>query len=158
ISSGALPVRPRLLEVGSGPGIVLKTLLAHGFDAWGAELGSPRPVAGTNHRLFTGVRAETLDASFRASVTGLLLFAVIEHGERDAEFLRSLIGAFPRCLYVAITVPARPEVWSNYDNYYGHYRRYTPALLKTTLLRSGLQPLRMRYFFHSLYLAALFSN
>jgi hypothetical protein len=153
-ATGALPARPRLLEVGSGPGIVLKALLAHGFDAWGSELGSPRPVDGIDDSLFTGVRADTLDAPFRSSVKGLLLFDVIEHIERDADFLRSLIAAFPRCLYVA-TVPARPEVWSNYDIY---YRRYAPAVLKTTLIESGFQPSRMRYFFRSLYLAALFIN
>jgi hypothetical protein len=131
IATVALPARPRLLEVGSGPGIVLKALLAHGFDAWGSELGSPRPVAGIDDSLFTGVRAYTLDAPFR-----LLLFDVVEHA----------------------TVPARLEVWSNYDIYYGHYRRYAPAVLNTTLMESGFQPLRIRYFFRSLYLAALFIN
>src|SRR4051794_5539897 len=61
-----------------------------------------------------------------ALVKGLLLLDVIEHIEKDADFLRSLIAAIPRRL-----------------------------LSKTTLVESGLQPLRMRYYLSS---RALFIN
>lgn len=51
-------------------------------------------------------------------------------------------------------MPARPEIWTNYDDYYGHHRRYTRSSLEKEANKAGLETVDVGYLFHSLYLAA----
>ena len=83
-----------------------------------------------------------------------MLLDVIEHIEDDREFLRTIRSAFSNCQCVIVTVPARPEAWSEWDEYYGHFRRYSPETLRKTLSAIG-GCVYVRYFFRSLYLAGL---
>lgn len=148
----------RILEIGSGPGIVVQHLVDNGWDAWGVDAGTPTPVAGIDQRLVLGLAAEDLPVSFRNSVECLLLLDVIEHIENPVAFLKSVLPAFPRARTVLITVPARPEAWSNYDDYYGHFRRYTRTSLRSELAGADLRPDKIKYFFNSLYFAAMAIN
>jgi hypothetical protein len=50
---------------------------------------------------------------------------------------------------------AGTEVWSAWDDHFEHRRRYTRELLSAHLKEAGLCPIKMRYFFHALYVAAL---
>jgi SAM-dependent methyltransferase len=148
----------RILEVGCGPGIVVAALRSQGHDVWGVELGEPAVRAAAAPYVTVGTRAEDLDGSFRDSIETVLLLDVIEHVEDDVAFLASVLSACPRCRCVIVTVPARPEVWSNYDEYFGHFRRYTRETLDGALRQAGVQPVAVRYFFHALYLAARLIN
>ena len=38
------------------------------------------------------------------------------------------------------------EAWSNYDDYYGHFRRYTRETLNAALAEAGIAPERTRNF------------
>ena len=145
----------RILEIGCGTGVVIQGLRNKGHDAWGVELSSPPYiVAGASEHVTTSTRAEDLSLSVRGSIETILLLDVIEHIENDSEFIRNILSALPACQCVIVTVPARPEVWSAWDDYYGHYRRYTPASLKKTLELAGLTSSQPQYFFHALYIAA----
>ena len=44
-------LQEKILEVGCGKGIVIKSLREQGFDCWGVELGEPEPVEGANTEL-----------------------------------------------------------------------------------------------------------
>jgi SAM-dependent methyltransferase len=145
----------RIVEVGCGPGIVVNALRAEGHDVWGVELGTPevRPAAAAY--VTTGIPAQDLEAQFRASVDTVLLLDVIEHIQDDVSFLKSIVSAFPNCRCFIVSVPARKEAWSNYDEHYGHFRRYTRRTLARALNEAGLTPRRTRYFFRALYGAAL---
>jgi hypothetical protein len=145
----------RILEIGCGKGIVVHDLLGAGWDAWGVELATPAPIEAVDSRIFTGLRAEALPEAFRVSVRCLLFLDVIEHIADAPAFLRDTVAAFPGATLALLTVPARPEAWSNYDTYYGHFRRYTPALLAQHMAQAGLVPVKIAYFFHSLYVAAM---
>ena len=151
----ALPDNARILEIGCGRGVVLKYLLSKGRDAWGSELASPPLLVGTENRIFAGVAAETLPIAFRESIECLLLLDVIEHVHDAPSFLSTILDAYPNASTVIVTVPARPEVWSKWDEYYEHRRRYTRKSLAAHLTQAGLHPIKMQYFFHSLYAAAL---
>jgi len=144
-----------ILEVGCGPGIVVQGLRDLGFDAWGVELSRPPVLADAAPYVTLGCDARALNAAFRDKVTAILLLDVIEHVEEPAPFLAALCGSFPCCKIVLVTVPARAEVWSNYDVHYGHHRRYDRDMLTRTLTDAGLAPQIARYFFRPLYLAAL---
>lgn len=151
---GLLPHRPKILEVGCGTGIVVSALHARGHDVRGVEIGRPALLSDVRDRIDTGVSAQSLPAAVRADYDALLVLDVIEHVPDDVAFLRDTVAAFPKCRLVLITVPARPEVWSSHDTHYGHYRRYLPATLRSSLEGADLAPDRIRYMFRGLYSAA----
>jgi hypothetical protein len=84
----------------------------------------------------------------------LFLLDVIEHLPDPVAFLSALKSAFPKVSRMIITVPARSELWSNYDTFYGHYRRYDLDSLRAVVDGMGGTELRLRYFFRILYLPA----
>jgi 2-polyprenyl-3-methyl-5-hydroxy-6-metoxy-1,4-benzoquinol methylase len=58
----------------------------------------------------------------------VLLLDVLEHVERDDEFLDDLV--FPRVRaggLLLVSVPAHPALFSEHDRLLGHHRRYRPA-------------------------------
>lgn len=143
-----------ILEVGCGTGIAVRGLRKAGHDVIGAELGRPVPMPDAAPFMVTGTRAQDLDPATRARIGALLFLDVIEHVPDDTGLLRDTRAAFPNCTCVVVTVPARPEVWSRHDAYYGHFRRYTPDMLRGVLRAADLRPVVTRSLFHSLYGAA----
>lgn len=143
----------RLLEVGCGRGVVVQHLAKRGFDCGGVELARVDPLPSVRDRIHVGRRAEELAPETRASVKALLVLDVIEHLPDPEAFVTGLTTAFPGVRRILLTVPARSEVWSRWDDYYGHYRRYDiPALRR---LADRVPAVRLRsaqYFFHLLYL------
>ena len=110
-----------ILEVGCGAGIVLDCLVKAGFNCRGVELGMPRVLPSVEKLVWTGMGFQSLDAPYRTSVQAVLLLDVIEHIREPADFLREISAAMPNHESLLITVPARTELWSNYDEYYGLY-------------------------------------
>jgi 2-polyprenyl-3-methyl-5-hydroxy-6-metoxy-1,4-benzoquinol methylase len=142
------------IEVGCGRGVVVRHLRENGVACRGVELADVKPLADVATAVAVNQDARALPPSERAAYTGLLLLDVIEHLEVPEQFLSDLLEHLPNVQHVLVTVPARAEIWSNYDEFYGHFRRYDPALLKETLRAVGLTPRKTRYFFHALYPAA----
>lgn len=144
-----------VLDIGCGPGIVVNHLASRGVDAYGVDLSRPQADPATiASRLFLGQSAFELEAAFRERVSHLLLMDVLEHLPAPEAFLASAYERFPNARYVYITVPAAPELWSNYDEFHGHFCRYSMDTLAALI---ELSPYRLReasYFFHSLYWAA----
>jgi len=147
-----------ILEVGCGAGIVLDFLARSGLNCRGVELGTPRLLPSVEALAWTGVGFQTLDGAYRNSVQAVLLLDVIEHIQDPEKFLSDISEAFSNLETVLITVPARQELWSNYDDYFGHYRRYEQESLSALLLESGYEVGEIGYFFHSLYLPMLVFN
>jgi hypothetical protein len=58
---------------------------------------------------------------------------------------------FPMLERILLTVPARMELWSNYDVYYGHFLRYDKRDMALLIERAGLDIIRLKYFFVGLY-------
>lgn len=142
-----------ILEIGCGPGVVVDYLFQRGFPIRGVELGTPQPIQRAHKRITTGIPAQELPETERRAVDTIMLLDVIEHIEDDREFLKTIRSAFPNCRCIIVTVPARPEAWSEWDEYYGHFRRYSPETLRKTLSAIG-GCVYVRYFFRLLYLAA----
>lgn len=149
-----LPPGPQILEVGCGTGIVVADLRKLGLKVTGVEVGRPVTLPSARDFIVAGLLAHDLPASTRDNVDALLFLDVIEHVPDDVALLRDTVAAFPKCCYVLITVPARPEVWSRHDTHYGHYRRYTRSSLRSSLQAAGLESLNVRYMFQGLYAAA----
>ena len=78
-------------------------------------------------------------------------YNVLEHIADPVGFLRKVRAAYPNARALILTVPARKELWSNYDEHFGHFRRYTVETLAEELRASGFETIRSRYFFRALY-------
>lgn len=141
-----------VVEVGCGRGIEVKSLRDAGVAAHGVELAPVPPLAAVSSWVATNTDACALDADIRNSAKVLMLLDVLEHLPEPAAFLQQLLESYPNVTRVIVTVPARQELWSNYDDYYGHHCRYTLDTLNELGDRAGLLPLATGYFFQLLYL------
>ena len=141
----------RVLEIGCGRGIVVQFLRRHGIDCSGVEL-SPYP-AGVllDSHIRTGVDCFELVQEERGAPDSLLLLDVIEHVDDPVGFMANIREAFPNAKQLVVTVPARGELWSNYDDHYGHLRRYERIGLAKDIAAAGFAVKQTEYFFHALY-------
>lgn len=143
-----------VLDVGCGRGIVVKYLRDRGIDCRGVEIAPVPPLAAVEGYVRTGTSAPDLPRAERQRYACILLLDVIEHLPDPVAFLRSMVDAFPNAAHLIITVPARPELWSNYDEFYGHHRRYTREMLRSLSAELNVDRIEAGYFFHSLYVPA----
>lgn len=143
-----------LLEIGAGRGHYVRVLRAGGFDAYGCDLGSPNVHEDVRPFVFAKTDFADLDADLRGRVTAVLLLDVIEHIEQPDRFIDSILTALPSVRALIVTVPARQELWSNYDEHYGHYLRYDSGGLRRVAQASRLAIASWSYFFHALYAPA----
>lgn len=141
-----------LLEVGCGRGVVVKSLRNYGFNMRGVELADVKPLDAVQTFVDYNTDACELSIERRAEVTGILLLDVIEHLPEPEQFLRKLEDSFPNLKVLIITVPACQEIWSNYDVYYGHHRRYSLETIDTLADDIGWTTQQSGYFFHTPYL------
>jgi hypothetical protein len=139
-----------ILEVGCGSGIVVEFLRKQGLDCKGCDLSDQ--AAKKSPYLFLSTDANDMEESYRKKVKTLLLLDVIEHIEEPVPFLKKLQTSFPNLEYFVIAVPARKELWSNYDVFFGHFRRYDMKMLRQEMKEIGAKVLVMHYFFKLLYL------
>ena len=137
-----------VLDVGCGQGIAVKYLRDEGIDCSGVEPGEVTPLIGIGDYVRVGIDAEGLPPSESARFDTILLLDVNEHVSEPVTFLQQLFVVFPNLSHVIITVPARRELWSNYDDFYGHYRRYTIEMLRDLSLELGVSHTWESYFFH----------
>jgi SAM-dependent methyltransferase len=141
-----------ILEVGCGRGIVVQYLQNRGIDCTGVDTAGPSPLAGMEKYLRLGIDAVNLPAAERTRFGVILLLDVVEHLENPAGFLKSLQAAFANVKRVIVTVPARQELWSNYDEFYGHHRRYSADSLRELAIGAGWEMINLSYFFRLPYL------
>jgi hypothetical protein len=144
----------RLLEIGCGRGVVVEGLRNLGFDCTGCELAPVAVPPRLQPHVESGRDATALPDKVREDVSAILLLDVIEHLPDPVSWLSTIRHRFPRLQGIVVTVPARAELWSAWDDYYGHYRRYDRRMLTQQLTAAGYAVDRMQYFFHGLYLPA----
>jgi SAM-dependent methyltransferase len=149
-----MTVGSAVLDVGCGRGITVKYLRQEGVDCKGVELASARALVGMDKHIHFAVNAVELPCDERSRYYIILLLDVIEHFADPVAFLQSLVSAFVRLSHVIITVPARSELWSNYDVFYGHHRRYTPEMIEDLAGELGWELVHQAYFFRPPYLPA----
>lgn len=143
-----------ILDVGCGRGITVKYLRSKKIDCSGIEPAEARPLKAVEQYIFIGKKAEDLSEAERNRYSLLLLLDVVEHIANPDLFLKNLIAIFPNLTHVIITVPACPELWSNYDEFYGHHRRYTTAMIERLAQQLNWQLVWNFNFFQLLYLPA----
>jgi SAM-dependent methyltransferase len=153
-----IPRDARVLEVGCGTGIVTEHLRDRDWNVTGVDLGEPKAGLHASGHLLLGTNALELPVDLREGFGALVLFDVIEHIGDAPAFLRTLLDAFPNARHVVITVPARQELWTSFDDHFGHFRRYDRRMLREEFSACGLVTDQIGYFFHGLYPAIVMNN
>jgi SAM-dependent methyltransferase len=134
------PHAQNFCEVGCGTGFVLSAV-QRAFPQL-ALSGSEVLVEGLSfarQRLPTAqlYQMDALDIPFVNMFDVLGVFDVLEHIEDDAGAAAQLYAALKPGGGLLVTVPQHPELWSAFDVFSHHYRRYTRASMTTLLEGAG---------------------
>lgn len=137
------------LEVGCGTGFV-SARIAQAFPA--AEISAAElyceALPFVRRRLPSAqlyqLNAERLPFREEFDVVGA--FDVVEHIERDERVLQEMRRALVRGGTIVLTVPQHPFLWSRFDTYGHHKRRYTRQELTRKLTAAGFRVVEMRSF------------
>jgi SAM-dependent methyltransferase len=140
-----------ILDVGCGVGLTVAHLRGAGFDCFGVELGHPKIRPGLDNFVTVDTDANHLPFEIRERTDTILLLDVVEHIQDPVVFIEDLRANFPSLRHILITVPARMELWSNYDTYYGHFLRYDKPSLVSLFDPAALEIITLKYIFISLY-------
>jgi len=134
------PPPARVLDVGCGWGVNLDALEAAGFQALGLDIS--RQILERIDRPGRRLIEADLNQDFprdAAPTDALLALDVLEHLDDDAAVVRRLAGLLRPGGIAIISVPARPDLTSEFDEIQGHRRRYEPSRLKSAFEGSGLE-------------------
>lgn len=148
----------KLLDVGAGRGIVTDFLFHHNIQINGVELGKTTPISNSNVPIYYNTDALQISNEISEQYNAISLFDVIEHIEDPMKFINNLLLNFKNVEYLIITVPARKELWTNFDEYYKHFKRYDLEMLSHEMKALDFEVVENRYFFHSLYALIRVSN
>lgn len=107
-------------------------------------------IAGKNIYLFKSLEEASSKITGKANL--VLLLDVVEHIEKDVQFLSDLNRntVITDDTRIMITVPAYQNLFCTHDHFLGHYRRYNNKTLIKTIDESGFQKSKVGYFFLSL--------
>lgn len=141
----------KVLEIGCGTGNVSSFLAKKGYAVTGCECYSEAlDMAWPGFRILQG---DATNLPFEDNSFGVVcLFDVIEHFQDDNKPVREAVRVAQKGGIIAVTVPAREELWSRVDEVALHKRRYTIEKLEQVFFEAKTTPLLMEYIFMSLYL------
>jgi SAM-dependent methyltransferase len=142
------PYRGWLFEIGAGNGAVAKAMEAAGLPVVAVEPTVAWARRARSRGLQHVICAHFEKAGFCAgTLDNVGLFDVLEHVERDLEFLRDLRRLMPAGGRLYLAVPAFQSLWSHEDELSGHRRRYRRRALAALVERAGFRPEYSTYFF-----------
>src|SRR5271163_4595027 len=132
----------RVLDAGCGWGVTLEALEERGFRACGLDVSRQalerldRP----GRRLIEADLTRPFDAAGAsdAAFDSVLALDVIEHLDDDAAALATLGRLVRPGGALIVSVPALPELFSEFDQVQGHRRRYLPEQLRAAIDQSGM--------------------
>jgi len=137
-----------VFDVGGGNGYVAIALQRAGIETVLVEPGVQGSRNAKARGLNVVIQSTLEDCEFRdQTIPAFGLFDVLEHIEKDSEFLKRLYGQLLPKGYLYVTVPAYNFLWSIDDDYAQHYRRYTVRTLTKRLESAGFTVRYCSYFF-----------
>ncbi len=146
-----IPSHARILEVGCGTGNVSSFLSQKGYSVVGCEFYSE--AINMSWPGFMKVQGDSNSLPFKDNRFDMVgLFDVIEHFKNDVTPLKEAFRVVREGGIIALTVPARKELWSSVDEISLHKRRYTEEMLRHVFSEARLTHLLSEYMFMSLYL------
>lgn len=144
------PIGP-IYEVGAGNGSVSITLQNEGHDIVAIEPTVWCAVTAKHRGVKNVICSNIENAGFKdGQFSNVGIFDVLEHIPNDAEFLAYIRKLMPVDGRMYCAVPAYKILWSNEDDYVGHYRRYGLKDLSRKLENAGFVLEYKTYFFRPL--------
>lgn len=147
------PTAKRVLEIGCGTGFVLRGLREANptLDLSGSEL-FVQGLACARRRLpgINLVQMDARDIPYVDEFDVVGAFDVIEHIQEDELVLQQMLQSVKPGGGILITVPQHRFLWSVYDEYGCHKRRYERMELVDKVRRAGFSVLRVTSFVTSL--------
>jgi len=151
-----LPNGAKFLEIGCGTGFVSSTLKKY-YDNDCADISSEAlkycRLNDAGHNYF---QLNLCDTDFESRISlakysGIGLFDVIEHIDDDKSVLKKIHNLMITGGYLFITVPANQKLWSDWDEYTCHKRRYSMDEFIELVKDAGFSIERVSYFMFVLY-------
>ena len=140
-----VPSPGKHLECAAGVGSLAVALAQRGFEVVAADR-SLRSLAEVRRRTAASTRPASVlpvvaaierlpfaDAAFTSATSA----ETLEHVEDDRGAVRELSRVLAADSWLVGTVPAGPDRWSDWDDWAGHLRRYTPATLGEAVGEAG---------------------
>jgi hypothetical protein len=141
-----------VLDIGAGSGFLSRALLETFDDRIGRIIMVDKgydqeEISKDNGDRIERVRAlpETISNSF------IVMMDVLEHVEDDSGFLADIGRRSRGQNYFFVTVPAFDFLWSNHDEFLGHYRRYSRTGLVNQLRHKGFRVDQAYYLYASIF-------
>ena len=142
---------PRILDLGCGTGINLKSFENLGF-AVGADSVDPALKFCRSRGITRLVRSEAQALPLKDhEFDTVLALDLIEHVRDDRRVIAEAARVLKPGGHLLVTVPAFPFLFSAHDRALGHFRRYRKAELLEALAGSGLELEKISYFNFSLF-------
>jgi len=146
-----------IFDIGGGNGYVAAGLERAGFSTVLVEPGRVGAENACRRGLRKVVNATVETAQFvPGSADAVGLFDVLEHIQDESAFLASIRRLMKPGGRIYLTVPAFQLLWSKEDDFAGHYRRYSQALLTKVLSDAGFHVEFASYFIWFLPLPIFF--
>ena len=137
----------RILDIGSGTGMILKTLEEFGL-AFGMEM-SLEAIQFLKKRNLKRVVCSDAEQTLpfkNESFSLVTCLEVLEHLDHDKELLSEMLRVCEEGGHVLVTVPAFNRLWSPHDSVFHHRRRYTRTRLLGRLNGLNAQVIRASYY------------
>ncbi len=150
-------VRPhlgkRVLEVGAGIGTITRQIqagrekvIALEADPYYAQrLANQFRASPVVTPLHLSVEETDWGALARERLDSILLSNVLEHIEDDSGAVRHLRSVLPVGGRLVLLVPALPALFGSLDEAVGHYRRYTPDMIRAAVEPAGFEIERLEW-------------
>jgi 2-polyprenyl-3-methyl-5-hydroxy-6-metoxy-1,4-benzoquinol methylase len=140
----------RLLELGAGSGCICRFLkIKCGYtvdasDVFASALPYFKNVV--NNAFLFDIESDTIPDRLTHAYDALILGDVLEHLDEPGVVLEKLQNFLKSTGVVVVTVPALVQLWTPYEKFYGHRRRYTKRDLELTLRAASYEVISVRYF------------
>lgn len=138
-----------VFEVGCGSGTLLKELLIKGYQVSGCDISITQCNLAKKRlkkpNLIYNISLENTYKWERKFDTVICL-DVLEHIKDDRSAFKQLFRLVKSSGRLIILVPAFPQLWTERDVKYGHYRRYTKETLKKLFISNKFhKTISLRY-------------
>ena len=135
------------ISIGCGIGVDVKLLRDYDIDVIGVEPSNRKPIESMKKYIKTDSSSLLVD-----NYNTVFLLEVLEHLKEPNKMLDDIIKSYSNLQYIIITVPARSEIFSNYDIEVGHEKRYNLEDIECLAKALGIEVVFNKYIFNILYL------
>jgi len=136
---------PPFLDVGCGNAYASVHVAGRGWHGKAIDI-SAQAIEVSRQTLFGYANIQLEKKSLfeeQGSYNTLLLLDILEHLPDERQVLEKACALLSSGGYLLLSLPSNPREWRWDDEFYGHYRRYTPSHINELLNASGFTPLIM---------------